>query len=463
MSQFTENQVHEHIWDSNWPSLIDPALMPPVVQGFDFELWKLIKQRTIDKIRRIHSLVSQGELIGSKVKLPTDTTKPMELDFLGRHYDGLFITELKMEKSAERDAFTELLGYSNYLAETFVLSGHRDITNVLVARLDTKIAQQAYLYELLVADRDVIVYRPSLPGGTLASLRLTLDVPSDEEFKRFTNTLLSHDAMACVVASFHNVDGLIDSADGPGRNPPDHTFQNLAHISDHAAQLMESERLHGFCFVRKRWKEVETYYENSLIVCALNPFDVGGAERIEIITKQLREGAASSFLEAPSSGFNSRLWRLAQRALREAVSADCTTEIETVPWSGMVKTSIEVVFTHNIAFRPVGILREAYVQFLQNSHAFGMPDGALDDDLSPLQIKDIHHWFRAWTFMEWCGYPRTTTSLMKITLKARRSCSPSISPKSCCGHCGGSTGVISPTSLWACRCALNIRPTIPAS
>jgi len=39
----------------------------------------------------------------------------------------------------------------------FALSGSKDITNVLVAKLDNKITTQAYLYDLLIADRNVIV------------------------------------------------------------------------------------------------------------------------------------------------------------------------------------------------------------------------------------------------------------------------------------------------------------------
>ena len=70
----------------------------------------------------------------------------MELDLLGQHEDGLFILELKVDRSAERNAFSELYAYSNYIAEMFALSGHKDIVNVLVANLDVKITRHAFLY-----------------------------------------------------------------------------------------------------------------------------------------------------------------------------------------------------------------------------------------------------------------------------------------------------------------------------
>jgi hypothetical protein len=65
----------------------------------------------------------------------------MELDLLGQHEDGLFILELKVDRAAERNAFSELFAYSNYIAGLFVLSGHKDITNVLVAGLEVKITR----------------------------------------------------------------------------------------------------------------------------------------------------------------------------------------------------------------------------------------------------------------------------------------------------------------------------------
>jgi hypothetical protein len=67
----------------------------------------------------------------------------MELDLLGTHEDGLFVLELKIDKTAERNAFSKLFGYSNYIAEAAAASGRRDITNVLGAKLDNEITRHA--------------------------------------------------------------------------------------------------------------------------------------------------------------------------------------------------------------------------------------------------------------------------------------------------------------------------------
>lgn len=182
----------------------------------------------------------------------------------------------------------------------------RTIANVLVANLEVKITRQAFLYDLLISDRNIIVYKPDFSDGTLQSLRLKLHVPTDADFRYFTNQLLFHDAMSCVVASFHDILGWIDSAEASG-SPPDHTIKHLTALSSYAAQLMEAEHLHGFCFIRKPWPEVTMFYPNSLIICALNPFKFADPERSNAIIEQLKEEHQAGFSEVPMLGFDGRL------------------------------------------------------------------------------------------------------------------------------------------------------------
>ncbi len=122
-----------------------------------------------------------------------------------------------------------------------------------MANLDNKITTQAYLYDLLIADRNVIVYRPEFPTGSHADLKLHLYIPDDDEFKHLTNRLLSHDFMECAVASFDDLDAWFDSQEKDG-DRKDYTVEHLSALSTYTAQLMEAERLHGFCFVRNAGK-----------------------------------------------------------------------------------------------------------------------------------------------------------------------------------------------------------------
>jgi hypothetical protein len=367
-----------------------------------FELWRIIKARVLAKLLTMHRTIRYGEFIGSKIKLPIDKTTPMELDVLGQHEDGLFVLELKVERSAERNAFSELFAYSNYIAGMFALSGHKDIVNVLVANLDNKITRQAFLYDLMITDRNIIVYTPHFPGDKVESLRLVLHVPTDEDFQHFVNDLLSHDAMSCVVCSFHDLPDWIDSKeDGGSLNK--YTKKHLTAVSNYAAQLMEAEHLHGFCYVRKPWDSIPRYYRNSLIICALNPFRAAGIERSNAITQQLGPEYQTTFFEIPELGFDGRLTALAKRVIKDCLEHDTKSALELPLWSAMVVSLLEVVTTHNFAFRPTGMLREAYVSHLNATYAREARTGTLED-ISILKVNEIDNWMRAWQFMEMCGF-----------------------------------------------------------
>lgn len=409
-TKFSEDQVHEYLYQRGLEALIedvpeidvDPEALPPMEEDVDFELWRILKARAVEKIEALHDSIRYGRFLGSKVKLPTDNTRPMELDLFGEHEDGLFILELKVDRSAERNAFSELLAYSNYIAGIFPLSGHKDITNVLVANLDNKITRQAFLYDLLINDRNVIVYKPVFSDGTLQSLKLQLHLPSDEDFLHLTNDLLSHNAMSCVVASFDDLEGWFDSEEEQGALQI-HTKKHLSGLSAYTAQLMESEHLHGFCLVRKPWREIPRYHRNSLIICALNPFQIAPEGRADAILEQIGEEDRSSFFESPLFGFHGRLLRLAERAVKDCLTHNYDCELEMPNWSAMVVSAQEVVFTHNFAFQPTGVLREAYTYYLNRAYAIESQGGSVEGH-SVLKINMITNWLSAWQFMEMCGF-----------------------------------------------------------
>ncbi|WP_438279556.1 hypothetical protein [Pseudomonas alabamensis] len=415
MSKFSEDDVHKYLHDCGLESVIldcpafdssddDPQIGDETdTDEPDFQLWRIIKARAFARLERLHGTIRYGTFIGTKVKLPTDHSKPMELDLLGTHDDGLFVLELKVDRSAERNAFSELFAYSNYIAGIFALSGHQDIANVLVAKLENKITKQAFLYDLLINERDVIVYQPSFPNSTLESLQLDLYLPSDDDFRHFTNELLSHDAMSCVVISFNDLEDWFDSKETDGELN-DWTVDHLSGLSSYAAQLMEAERLHGFCFIRKPWREIPSHYRNSLFICALNPFRIAEPNRTDLLLCQLKEDFQTSFLETPESGFEGRLIRLAQRAIKDCLTHNYSAEVGTPYWGAIVKSMPEVVFTHNFAFRPTGIMREAYVCHINQLYAIEAANQEPRGDLSVLKIKHIQSWLAAWIFMEGCGF-----------------------------------------------------------
>jgi hypothetical protein len=363
---FSENDVHEHLYQvglqkvtADAEPLLDAALpkLSAELSEYDiptFELWKLLKEKVVEKLRYLHRLTLYGEFIGSGINLPVDKTRHMFLDLLGTHEDGLFVLEIKIEKSAERNAFTELFAYSNYVAGLFPGSGSNDILNILGAPISAKITKQAYLYDLLISDRNVVLYQPEFPADTAKSLRLSLYIPDDDDFRQFANRLLSHDAMSCVVASFSDIPGWIEYDKDDPASLPSHTREVLQKLSSYAAQLMERKGLHGFCYVRKRWREVQVALGgeegSDLIICALNPFRLIDGERISSITNQLADKDRASFSEAPELGFDGRLARTAKRAIEDCIEAKYSSRLEFFYWGAMVTEMAETVFADHIGF-----------------------------------------------------------------------------------------------------------------
>lgn len=406
-AKFSEHDVHDFLHRTSLEPLVDDNALPAsAAQLVEDEtghipLWQIVKARVVERLLQLHATVRYGTFTGSKVKLPIDGSRPMELDLIGEHEGGIFILELKVDRGAERNAFSELFAYSNYVAQMFAMSGPRDITNVLVATLDAKITREAYLYDLLIGNRDVIVYKPVFADGTLESLRLQLHIPADEDFQHLTNRLLSEQSMACVVGSFDDLRGWFDNKEFD-QALNQYTRENLERLSCHLAQLMEAEALHGFCYVRKHWQELPLSDRSSLILCAVNPFKVADRALSDPLLKQIHEDHHDSMFEAADFAFLDRLLVLVRRALEDCLPQGHRFDRETPAWSGMVRSMIETTFTHNFGFHATGLFREAYVANL--NRLYERRAAGEDIDLSTMKAIELGNWFRAWVFIEACGF-----------------------------------------------------------
>lgn len=413
-AKFSERDVHDHLYKTSLEPLVDDvAEAISTVQLAEDEkghipAWQIVKARVVERLLQLHATVRHGTFTGSKVKLAIDSTRPMELDLIGEHEGGIFILELKVDRGAERNAFSELFAYSNYVAQMFAMSGPRDITNVLVATLDAKITREAYLYDLLIGNRDVIVYKPTFADDALESLRLQLHIPADEDFQHLTNRLLSEQSMACVVGSFDDLSGWFDNQE------VDHalnkyTQENLERLSCHLAQLMEAEGLHGFCYARKHWQELPLSNRSSLILCAVNPFRVADHGLSAPLLEQIHEDHRDTMFEAADFAFLDRLLVIVRRALEDCLPHGHRFDRETPAWSGMVRSMIETTFTHNFGFHATGLFREAYVANLNRLYE-RRAEGE-DIDISTMKAVELGNWLRAWMFIEACGFVEDDTEV----------------------------------------------------
>ena len=157
--------------------------------------------------------------------------------------------------------------------------------------------------------------------------------------------------------------------------------------------------------MRKPWKEIPWSNKSSLIICALNPFKVPSEERGKLILEQIdNEDHIMALFENSASGFLGRLIRIAQKAVKDSFTHDHDCYVELPLWEYMVTSFVETAATHNFAFRPTGLLREAYVAHLDNIYLNNLLDAEYQEDVSMLKINEINNWFRAWEFMRGCGF-----------------------------------------------------------
>lgn len=88
-------------------------------------------------------------------------------------------------------------------------------------------------------------------------------------------------------------------------------------------------------------------------------------------------------------GFDGRLLRVAERAVED--SLNIRGELETPIWSSIVTSPQEVVLSHNFAFRPTGMFREAHVDFLNQIYARNDRDEDNYEDVSTLKIHEVNN------------------------------------------------------------------------
>ncbi|WP_279214838.1 hypothetical protein [Delftia acidovorans] len=120
--------------------------------------------------------------------MQTSDGRDVEIDFVGSCSLGDFILELKTKKSAERNSATELNAYSNVLDRSAPFNNTKKNINVLISNFESGISKEAYLFDLIHNERNIIVYNYNIDD---AKIKLVPFVPSDQEFGAYRKSTLS--------------------------------------------------------------------------------------------------------------------------------------------------------------------------------------------------------------------------------------------------------------------------------
>lgn len=122
----------------------------------------MLKKQTEEKINTLVKSLNNFEFIGREVRLKKENASTTRIDLVGMTVDqGPVIVELKKSTQTEREAFTELLAYSNYFCSLFPgASESTSVISILIAPMETRIVQDAYFQELILNNKNIIALIP---------------------------------------------------------------------------------------------------------------------------------------------------------------------------------------------------------------------------------------------------------------------------------------------------------------
>lgn len=415
--QFSEREIQNFIWDSrdNWHELIDEVEYPPL---FSFEgddgpeqvnAESLLHNYLVSKISDIHAQVKDLFLIGVEVPLGKPGTSKIRADFLATQEGdtGIFIIELKKSKQTEREAFTELLAYANHLNSLFPSHCVDDTVLVLIAPIQARTVEAAFLQSLLFDRKQVCILQPYLTQDSdLTSLRLKPFVPKSDDMQLFFNAAFSKRNFDVEVVVWSKVP---DFWNPSGRDPDDFVKKQMNRLAGTVAQSMEAKNIHGFVYCQQSWPELQDVayaHPNKLVMVALNPYKIAndyyylttypGISHDEISsTNDWSEDAINltdiipglksrrsilahedwNYFSKLASVWGSHLWRIGRKAV-EFANLNLLQEhvhIEVAnggTWDMYEVNPIENIYTFNYEVRTTGLLRELYTETTKLDFAY---------------------------------------------------------------------------------------------
>lgn len=289
MIKFTEKEIQNHIWENrnNFPDLlIEPAGLEIIEFNEDLSnvtAQLLIKNRINSKLSNLHSKLYGLEFIGCEVPLEQNSNSTIRADFLAIFCDdtGLAVIELKKSEQTERQAFTELLAYSNHMTTLFPSMTKNDSVYILISPMETRIARDAVIQSLIFDNRDIITLIPTFSDPlNITSLKLELWIPDQTELATFSNIAFREDNFSVCKLSWEYDAERWGAAKGEELL---HSFvSQFDNISCLAAQYMEESGVHGFAYCSQLWPELSQVlpFTNSLVLVGMNPYAVGSVQHL---------------------------------------------------------------------------------------------------------------------------------------------------------------------------------------
>ncbi|WP_346825585.1 hypothetical protein [Serratia inhibens] len=412
MINFTEKEIQNYIWEnrSNFPELlIEPEGLEVVEfnnELSDVTAQLLIKNRINSKLSNLHDKLYGLEFIGCEVPLEQNSNSTIRADFLAIFCDdtGLAVIEIKKSDQTERQAFTELLAYSNHMTTLFPSMTKNDSVYILISPMKTRIARDAVIQSLIFDNRDIIALIPIFSDPLdITSLKLELWNPDQTELATFSNIAFREDNFSVCKLSWEYDEERWDAAKG---EEPSHSFvSQFDNVSCLAAQYMEESGVHGFTYCSQLWPELSDAlpFTNSLVLVGMNPYAVGSVQHlsgddgnhddipdpnsytphISGLISKLGEGelyeANVDVLSGLHRIWNSQLYRIGRKVIelttRNTDGKYVHIEHGFMNWEIYQRLLLEDVCCKNFAIRSTGLIRHLYTDILKLDYDFCKKNG----------------------------------------------------------------------------------------
>ncbi|MFA7060644.1 MAG: hypothetical protein WC156_07485, partial [Pedobacter sp.] len=193
--KFSEIEIQEYLWSQREhfaDFLVDTSILNEIKcldDLSDLTAQALVRNMITKKLKEMYFSLHSLELIGSEVPLEQLLNSTIRADFLAVFPGdtGVGIIELKKSSQTERQAFTELLAYSNHITTLFPGMSREDIVYILISPMVTRIARDAVIQSLTFDNRKIVALIPELTDpDDLTTLKLRLWVPTDSELYSFS-------------------------------------------------------------------------------------------------------------------------------------------------------------------------------------------------------------------------------------------------------------------------------------
>ncbi|HDR8961810.1 hypothetical protein LGN06_29265 [Burkholderia vietnamiensis] len=384
----------------------------------------LLQQRAERKINEILDNLQALVLTAKELRLDRGATHPTRVDLLGNSEStGLTIIELKKSGQTERQAFTELLAYSNYFGSIFPGLKESAVTSILVAPMEGRTVKDAFVQELVSNEKNIIALIPHEDAG-----KFTLEVlyPGEEYYRTFERNILNDSSMICVALSFPMIKGWIDPDEGrDGTAPPDYTVDALNVISNSIAQSLEAEGFHALVYANQKWGEVGALFPNpnTIVVAAMNPFcsyrtsvcegvvygssDEDRIAQVQAIYDQLTNDGKEYWIDTMESNFHDKLIRISREQFEFCFLSKAGTirpEITLPDWYGLKTSFVDAVATHNFNLHRTGLLREIYLEYIRYVYDKKIDEIFYSDDLPKYAYKTLTPFLASWEILSGLGY-----------------------------------------------------------